>query len=116
MRRSLSLLASALLVLALGAPAVAADGDDGSEGFTIKDPGITESSGLAASRQQLQHVHGIGEEVAEEITSWEKDIDLAGEMKRIEELHCTILTQDDEQYPPTLKEIYEPPIVLYVKG
>lgn len=52
MRRSLSLLASALLVLALGAPAaVAADGDDGSEGFTIKDPGITESSGLAASRQ-----------------------------------------------------------------
>ncbi|MFG2023382.1 WD40 repeat domain-containing protein [Streptomyces sp. NPDC048825] len=52
MRRSPSLLASALLVLALGAPAaVAADGDDGSEGFTIKDPGITESSGLAASRQ-----------------------------------------------------------------
>jgi len=51
MRRSLSFLASALLVLALGAPAVAADGDDGSEGFTIKDPGITESSGLAASRQ-----------------------------------------------------------------
>ncbi|GAB2992969.1 hypothetical protein GCM10023080_068780 [Streptomyces pseudoechinosporeus] len=50
MRRSLSFLASALLVLALGAPATAADGDDGSEGFTIKDPRITESSGLVASR------------------------------------------------------------------
>ncbi len=51
MRRSLSFLAGALLaVIALGAPALAADGDDGDEGFTIKDPRITESSGLAASR------------------------------------------------------------------
>ncbi|MDX3455515.1 WD40 repeat domain-containing protein [Streptomyces sp. ME02-8801-2C] len=48
MRRSLALLAGALLVGALAAPASAADGD---EGFTIKDPRITESSGLAASRQ-----------------------------------------------------------------
>ncbi|MFC9950037.1 WD40 repeat domain-containing protein [Streptomyces prasinus] len=42
-----------LLVGALGAPAAAADGDDAGEGndsFTIQDPRITESSGLAASR------------------------------------------------------------------
>ncbi|MFC7881748.1 WD40 repeat domain-containing protein [Streptomyces sp. NPDC057376] len=50
MRRSLALLASALLVGALAVPASAADGDDGSDGFTIRDPRITESSGLAASR------------------------------------------------------------------
>ncbi|MGC9494981.1 WD40 repeat domain-containing protein [Streptomyces sp. WG7] len=50
MRRSFALLASALLVGAFAAPASAADGDDGSDGFTIKDPRITESSGLAASR------------------------------------------------------------------
>lgn len=46
MRRSPSFLAGALLVVALAAPAVADSGDDG---FTIKDPRITESSGLAAS-------------------------------------------------------------------
>lgn len=46
MRRSPSLLAGAFLVVALAAPAVA-DGAD--NGFTIKDPRITESSGLAAS-------------------------------------------------------------------
>ncbi|WP_369242761.1 WD40 repeat domain-containing protein [Streptomyces sp. R21] len=47
MRRSFPFLAGAALVVALAAPtAVAADGD---EGFTIKDPRITESSGLAAS-------------------------------------------------------------------
>ncbi|MEU6218384.1 WD40 repeat domain-containing protein [Streptomyces sp. NPDC047022] len=55
MRRSFALLAGALLVGALAAPAPAsaasADGDgDGGSGFTIKDPRITESSGLAASR------------------------------------------------------------------
>ncbi|MFI8948168.1 WD40 repeat domain-containing protein [Streptomyces sp. NPDC053750] len=49
MRRSFALLASALLVGAFAVPASAADGD-GSSGFTIKDPRITESSGLAASR------------------------------------------------------------------
>ncbi|WP_189233917.1 WD40 repeat domain-containing protein [Streptomyces flaveolus] len=50
MRRSFALLVSALLVGAFAVPASAADGDDGSDGFTIKDPRITESSGLAASR------------------------------------------------------------------
>ncbi|MFD4415695.1 WD40 repeat domain-containing protein [Streptomyces sp. NPDC058467] len=46
MRRSLPCLAGAVLVVALATPALAAGGDDG---FTIKDPRITESSGLAAS-------------------------------------------------------------------
>ncbi|GGV76646.1 hypothetical protein GCM10010294_42980 [Streptomyces griseoloalbus] len=47
MRRPFALIAAALLVGALAVPASAADGD---EGFAIKDPRITESSGLAASR------------------------------------------------------------------
>ncbi|MFI6338295.1 WD40 repeat domain-containing protein [Streptomyces sp. NPDC050535] len=46
MRRTLAFLAGVLLVGAFAVPAFAADGD---EGFTIKDPRITESSGLAAS-------------------------------------------------------------------
>ncbi|MFF3487499.1 WD40 repeat domain-containing protein [Streptomyces sp. NPDC002701] len=49
MRRSFVLLAGALLAGALAAPAVA-DGSPGSGGFTLEDPRITESSGLAASR------------------------------------------------------------------
>ncbi|MGW3357091.1 WD40 repeat domain-containing protein [Streptomyces bungoensis] len=49
MRRPFALLAGALLAGACALPASAADGD---QGFTIKDPRITESSGLAAS-----HLH-----------------------------------------------------------
>ncbi|MFE7167001.1 WD40 repeat domain-containing protein [Streptomyces sp. NPDC057616] len=47
MRRPFALLAGALLVGVCALPAAA---DDGGGGFTIKDPRITESSGLAASR------------------------------------------------------------------
>jgi DNA processing protein len=71
---------------------------------------------LAASKQQLLHVRGIGEDTAENISNWEKTIDLAGELKRISDYGCHVLIQSDEQYPALLREIYDPPIVLYVKG
>jgi hypothetical protein len=52
MRRPFALLAGALLVGAFSVPALAvpASAADGDNGFTIKDPRIKESSGLAASR------------------------------------------------------------------
>ncbi len=71
---------------------------------------------LRATRHQLQSVPGIGEEVADSIAGWEKTVDLAGELKRIADFGCHVLTADDALYPPSLKEIYDPPIVLYVKG
>ena len=71
---------------------------------------------LKASKQQLLGVRGIGDEVADSIRNWEKNIDLAGELKRIEQYGCNIVIGSDENYPALLKEIYDPPIVLYVKG
>src|SRR2546421_4281616 len=71
---------------------------------------------LKASKQQLLRVHGIGEEAAESISSWEKGIDLNAELKRIAEFGCRIVMQSDAEYPESLRQIYDPPIVLYVKG
>src|SRR5579863_2562822 len=71
---------------------------------------------LSASPHQLQQVRGIGGETAEAIAQWEKNVDLAGELKRIGEYGCHILTQADEDYPELLRQIYDPPLVLYVKG
>ena len=71
---------------------------------------------LRASKQQLLAVHGIGPDTAESIANWEKSVDLAAELKRIEDFGCHVLIQADENYPPMLREIYDPPIVLYVKG
>jgi DNA processing protein len=71
---------------------------------------------LKASKQQLLHVRGIGEDTAENISNWEKSIDLSGELKRISDFGCHVLIQTDENYPALLREIYDPPVVLYVKG
>lgn len=71
---------------------------------------------LAGSASQLQKVPGIGPETAAAIAGWEKSVDLAGELRRIAEYGCQVVIQSDENYPPLLKQIYDPPLVLYVKG
>jgi DNA processing protein len=71
---------------------------------------------LGASKSRLMQVRGIGEDTAEAIANWEKSADLAGELKRVAEFGCHVLIQSDESYPASLREIYDPPIVLYVKG
>ena len=71
---------------------------------------------LKASKQELLRVRGIGDETAEAIASWEKNVDLVSELKRCEEFGCHVVTQEDEEYPELLRQIYDPPIVLYVKG
>ncbi|MGO8763965.1 MAG: DNA-processing protein DprA [Limisphaerales bacterium] len=71
---------------------------------------------LAASKSQLLRVRNIGEETAESISRWEKTVDLAGELKRISDFGCHVLISSDEHYPALLREIYDPPFVLYLKG
>ena len=71
---------------------------------------------LKASKQQLLAVRGIGDETAETIAKWETTVDLAGELKRIADFGCRVITQEDAEYPAMLREIYDPPVVLYIKG
>ena len=71
---------------------------------------------LSASRQELQRVRTIGEEVAEAIVSWEKNAGLDLELKRINDFGCRVVIQSDPEYPELLRQIYDPPFVLYVKG
>src|SRR5947207_2281959 len=71
---------------------------------------------LRASKSQLLRVQGIGEETAESISRWESGVDLAGELRRITDFGCRVLIQTDEEYPELLRQIYDPPIVLYLKG
>jgi DNA processing protein len=71
---------------------------------------------LRATKTQLLSVRNIGDETAEAIAGWEKTIDLAAELKRIADFGCHIIIQADPEYPELLKQIYDPPFVLYVKG
>jgi DNA processing protein len=71
---------------------------------------------LAAPRSALLRVRNIGEETAEAIATWETKVDLSGELKRIQDFGCQVLIQTDADYPEILRQIYDPPLVLYVKG
>jgi DNA processing protein len=71
---------------------------------------------LSASRSELMRVPGIGEETAEAIAKWEDRLDLKAELRRISDFGCSVVIQSDPEYPEFLRQIYDPPIVLYVKG
>ena len=71
---------------------------------------------LKADRVRLERIPGIGAKWAEVISQWESHCDLKGELKRVERAGAEILTEDDDDYPPLLREIHDPPICLYLYG
>ena len=71
---------------------------------------------LQANRSALVRVKGIGDDLAGTIVNWQSATDLAGELKRAEDFGARLVFQTDDEYPELLREIYDPPIVLYVKG
>lgn len=71
---------------------------------------------LGAPKSRLRQVEGIGPEIAEGIGEWEKAVDLAAELRRVEEFGARVITQSSPEYPPALKQLHNPPIVLYVWG
>ena len=71
---------------------------------------------LLAKAGELRAAEGIGGELANTIAGWEKQIDLESELKRIAEFGARVITQASPEYPHDLREIYNPPILLYVWG
>ena len=71
---------------------------------------------LRASPDRIQRVDGFGPELGEAVANWEETIDLARELRRISEVGAHVITQEDVNYPKTLRECYDPPLVLYVWG
>ena len=71
---------------------------------------------LAAKRNELRKIEGIGSEVADQISNWESTVDLGAELGQIREFGATVITQGSPSYPKPLREIHAPPIVLYVWG
>jgi len=71
---------------------------------------------LQSNRSALVRVKGIGDDLAGAIAQWRSTTDLAGELKCVEKFGARLVFQADDEYPELLREIYDPPIVLYVKG
>ena len=71
---------------------------------------------LRAPADRLAGVGGLGMEVARLIATWEDHVDLVAELARVQEAGVHVLTAESETYPPLLRTIHDPPMVLYVRG
>jgi DNA processing protein len=68
-----------------------------------------------ASASQLREVFW-SQVIAEAIVSGRSDAAIDEEMHKADDLGIKILTLVDPKYPPLLREIEDPPLVLYVRG
>jgi len=71
---------------------------------------------LGASVSELAKIDGVGFKTAERIAATREKFDTAAELELAEKLGVWIINFDDNRYPPVLKQIYDPPPVLYIKG
>ncbi|NQU41120.1 MAG: DNA-protecting protein DprA [Lentisphaerae bacterium] len=69
-----------------------------------------------ASKQDLLGVHGVGPAVAGQIARQSRCLDWQGELERADARGVRIVTMVDPDYPASLREIYDPPLALYVRG
>ncbi|MDP3790226.1 MAG: DNA-processing protein DprA [Candidatus Omnitrophota bacterium] len=70
---------------------------------------------LNAPRGELATVEGVGNVIAEKITSLKKK-ELDRELKLMEKRGVYAISVFDANYPRNLKNSYSPPIVIYVRG
>jgi len=68
-----------------------------------------------ASRSELEGA-GVSGTVAQSIASGCAFEDAAAQHEKIKETGATLVTIGDPRYPPLLREIYDPPILLFARG
>lgn len=69
-----------------------------------------------ATDNELVSAAGIGTDLIEKIRKKEKWLDIKKELSLIQKSKVEIITFEDPQYPPFLKNIHSFPLLLYVKG
>lgn len=69
-----------------------------------------------ASMAELSEVDGIKEDIARLIIEKRYSGDPEKELKKAEDQGIRLLTYYDPAYPVLLREIYDPPMVLFIKG
>ena len=68
------------------------------------------------TKEELININGIGETIAKEIIISKNEKILNYHIKYMKENNIKIININEREYPQALKEIYDPPISLYVRG
>lgn len=69
-----------------------------------------------AAPELYRHIDGISFKIADRIIERREKSKLKSELASIYKKGIKVISFDDEMYPKRLKEIYDPPYILYVKG
>lgn len=67
-------------------------------------------------RLQLQSIYGIGPKTAEDILAFNNWKKVDQVLQKTQRVGAELITYWDEGYPPLLREIYDPPILLWILG
>mgnify|MGYP004618379013 FL=1 len=68
------------------------------------------------TKEELMNINGIGEAITNDIIISKNEKILNYHIKYMKENNIKIININEREYPQALKEIYDPPISLYVKG
>lgn len=68
-----------------------------------------------ASRKDLLKIN-LGEKLTEKFDQFRRNFSVEGYAKKLKEKEVNFLILTDEKYPKLLREISDPPFVLYIKG
>jgi len=71
---------------------------------------------FSASELDLTGIKGIGAKLACSIVEQQARLDPIAESERAEKMGVRIVTELDEEYPSSLKEMHDPPLALYLLG
>lgn len=69
-----------------------------------------------ANKKELEKIEGIGENIANNIINSKTERIIENQIKQMIKENVDIIPINDESYPQQLKNIYDPPISIYIKG
>ncbi len=69
-----------------------------------------------ADEGSLYKIEGLNKSAIKSFVENRHKINLEEELEAVQDSKVEVLTLDDEEYPQQLKNIYDPPSVLYIKG
>ncbi len=69
-----------------------------------------------ANEREFENIDGLSVKKAQNFVEARKNLDIEKVFNEVEKRSIGFLTFEDENYPQMLKEIYNPPAVLYYKG
>ena len=71
---------------------------------------------VAATSEELAQIDGLTPDVRQQLIDGRSRAPLAQELELIDQHQCHIVTINDDTYPSLLKQIDDPPVLLYIIG